>query len=74
MTNVLSPKKHTDDEKDINTHTEVYNNEIESSSEKKEIVKKDSRDALAEHAGAPSLLFLLVKSEQGMYLINVFLF
>ena len=57
MTNVLSPKKHTDDEKDINTHTEVYNNEIESSSEKKEIVKKDSRDALAEHAGAPSLLF-----------------
>ncbi|QHS72418.1 chromatin-binding protein RAD9 [Saccharomyces paradoxus] len=57
MTNVLSPKKLTDDEKGMNAHTSVHNNELESSSEKKEIIKKDTKDSLSEYVGVPGLLF-----------------
>ncbi|CAI4038088.1 hypothetical protein SMKI_04G4280 [Saccharomyces mikatae IFO 1815] len=64
--NVLSPKKLADDEKGTRALTGMHNNELESSSENKETVKKN--DLLSEPIRVPSILFSSGDSRKG----NVF--
>ncbi|EHN03128.1 Rad9p [Saccharomyces cerevisiae x Saccharomyces kudriavzevii VIN7] len=57
MTNVLSPKKLTDDEKGMRKHTRMHINDQELRCDNKETIKKSIKDLSSSLGGSPSQLF-----------------